>query len=96
MVISGQVRRWRSVNIYKVTKQNNVSSVTLCTRPSTTQAGEEENYDPVKSSYAALWETYRTATDELQLINVMRQILDYYFLHLGGGTGIDLRQKILF
>ena len=90
-----QIGRYRSVNFYKIDKFDNKSTVTLCTRPSETEAGEEENFNPVKNAYAALWVEYRSLHNEIALMNVIHRILDYYFLDICGNDGMSIRELIL-
>lgn len=90
-----QVGRYRSVNFYKINKLNNISSVKPCTRQSKTRAGEDENYNPVKNAYAALWSEYQELQNEIPLMNVIHRILDFYFLDMCGEDGMDIRERIL-
>ena len=53
------------------------------------------NVNPVKSSYAALWEEYHECQKPITLMNVTRKILEYYFLQLCGYDGAELRKAIL-
>lgn len=53
------------------------------------------NVNPVKSSYAALWEEYYHCSSSIALLNVIRKILEYYFLQLCGYDGADLRKRVL-
>jgi len=41
-----------------------------------------ENYNPVQNSYATLWSEYKELKPSLMVVNVMRQILDYYIIQL--------------
>ena len=50
------------------------------------------NVNPVKSSYAALWEEYHECQKPITLMNVTRKILEYYFLQLCGYDGAELRK----
>ncbi len=90
-----QVGRFRSVNFYKISKLNNHSSVKLCVRQSTSAAATNENYNPVKNAYAALWSEYQELTSEIPLMNVIHRILDFYFLDMCGRDGMSLREEIL-
>jgi wobble nucleotide-excising tRNase len=56
------------------------------------------NVNPVKNSYAALWDEYKElkdVTSAIPLINVIRRILEYYFLQICGYDGSQLRRTIL-
>lgn len=90
-----QVGRFRNVNLYKINKVNNHSTITLCTRDSKDAAATKENYNPVKNAYAALWAEYRELEAEIPLMNVIHRILDFYFLDMCCEDGIDLRKRIL-
>ena len=90
-----QVSRFKSVNFYKINKVDNTSTITLCTRPSRTRAGEDENYNPVKNAYAALWTEYQELKSEIPLMNVIHRILDFYFLDMCGRDGLNVREDVL-
>ena len=53
------------------------------------------NVNPVKNSYAALWDEYKDASSGIPLMSIIRRILEYYFLQLCGYEGSDLRKRIL-
>lgn len=95
-VTANQVQHYPAVNFYLIRKAANVSSIHLCVRNSDTEAGEQENFNPIKNSYAALWSEYRDLTGEIPLMNVIHRILDWYFIELSGFDGLDIRQRILF
>ncbi len=38
------------------------------------------NINPVKNSYASLWDEYKAHLSSVPLINVVGKILEYYFL----------------
>ncbi|WP_216378281.1 hypothetical protein [Arcanobacterium phocae] len=42
-----------------------------------------------------MWPECREATSSVSLMNVMRRILEHYFLQLSGYDGVDLRTRIL-
>ena len=91
-----QVSRYRSVNFYKINKLHNHSSIKPCVRPNKNKAGqEEENYNPVKNAYAALWTEYQELESPIPLMNVIHRIMDYYFLDMCGEDGMDIRDRIL-
>ena len=56
---------------------------------------ERININPVKNSYAVLWDEYREVKSAVPLMNVIRRILEYYFLQLCGYEGSQLRQVML-
>ena len=53
------------------------------------------NTNPVKTSYAALWEEYGELKSTIPVMNVIRKILEYYFLQMCGYEGFKLREVIL-
>ncbi len=81
-------------SFYMIRKRSNRSTVKLCVRDSTIPT-EKENYNPVQNSYAALWEELRDVQSTTSAKNVMRRILEYYFLQLCGYEGEDLCERIL-
>ena len=59
------------------------------------ETSERINVNPVKNSYAALWEEYNEIKSPVPLMNVIRKILEYYFLQICGYEGLTLRKVIL-
>ena len=51
--------------------------------------------NPVKNSYAALWDEYKEVTSVIPLMNAIRRILEHYFLQLCGYDGSQLRHVVL-
>lgn len=90
-----RVRDYQFVNFYLITKVDNRSGIRICVKKNPDVLTEEINYNPVQNSYAALWEEYRDVTTPIPLMNVIRRILEYYFLQLCGYDGATLRQRIL-
>ncbi len=87
--------RWDFVSFYLVRKFNNKSSVTLYDQQNPDCPSERMNVNPVKNSYAALWESYKEVKSGIPLKSIIRRILEYYFLQLCGYEGDDLRKCIL-
>ena len=54
-----------------------------------------ESNNPVKNSYTVLWDEYKELKNPMSLLNVIRQILEYYFIHLCGYDGLTLEKVIL-
>ena len=54
-----------------------------------------ENFNPVQHSYAALWEELKEVQSAIPAKNIIRQILEYYFLQLCGYEGSDIRERVL-
>lgn len=90
-----QVNRYRSVNFYIIRKSDNISNVSLCCRKNDESPTEQENYNPVQNSYASLWDELRMLHSPIPVLNVIRQILEYYFLQLCGYEGSDIRKEVL-
>lgn len=90
-----QVKRYRSVSFYLIRKTDNVSEIILCVKKSQTVPTEIENYNPIQNSYAALWDEYRELKTVNTLTNVIRRILEYYFIQLCGYDGNDLVKIVL-
>lgn len=85
-VTCNQERHYSYVNFYKVYKSDNISRVKGCReeRNEGLLDSSWKNYNPVKDSYAALWDEYKSSEKSVPTINIIRQILDYYFLqHCG-------------
>lgn len=89
-----QVKRYRSVSFFIIRKSDNISSVTLCTKRSSVPT-QMENYNPVQNSYAALWSELKEVTSPITAMNVIRRILEYYFLQLCGYEGTNIRKEVL-
>ena len=90
--------RYEFVSFYLVKKRENKSSVELKQRRNPDCPTEWINVNPVKNSYAALWEEYKelkAVTSPIPLMNVIRRILEYYFLQICGYDGSQLRKTIL-
>lgn len=90
--------RYEFVSFFLVRKRENRSSVRLWEKRNPECPSEMMNNNPVKNSYAALWEEYKELEDissPIPLMNVIRRILEYYFLQICGYDGSQLRQTIL-
>ena len=83
------------VSFYLIQKIDNRSSIRLCDKVNPDCPTERINVNPVKNSYAALWEEYKEVVSCVPLMNIIRRILEYYFLQLCGYEGEDLRERIL-
>lgn len=89
------VSKYEYASFYLIRKLNTKSSIKLCDDVNPNIPTERINVNPVKNSYAALWDEYREVTSAVPLMNVIRRILEYYFLQLCGYEGSTLRQVIL-
>lgn len=90
-----QAGYYNCASFYMIRKNDNISSIKHCTRQSKETPSENENYNPVQNSYAALWDELRDLQSTIPALNVMRRILEYYFLQLCGYEGSDLRELVL-
>lgn len=90
-----QVPYYDCTSLYIIRKSGNQSKVHLCEREKKDARTELENYNPVQNSYAALWDELRDADSVIPALNVMRRILEYYFLQLCGYEGSSLREELL-
>lgn len=89
------VSKYEYASFYLIRKVNTRSSIKLCDDVNPNVPTERMNVNPVKNSYAALWDEYREVQSAVPLMNVIRRILEYYFLQLCGYEGSTLRQVIL-
>lgn len=86
---------YQCVSFYLIRKRDNHSSIQLCEAMDPDCPTDMMNVNPVKNSYAALWQTYKEVSSSTALKNTIRRILEYYFLQLCGYAGDDLRKIIL-
>ena len=49
----------------------------------------------MQNSYAALWSEYREVDTVIPVLNVIRRILEYYFMQLCGYDGVNVRKRVL-
>lgn len=89
------VSRYEYASFYLIRKLNMKSTVKLCDDVNPNIPTERINVNPVKNSYAALWDEYREVKSAVPLMNVIRRILEHYFLQLCGYEGATLRHVIL-
>ena len=89
------VPRYEYVSFFLIRKPYGKSSVRFFDDINPKEPSERINVNPVKNSYAALWEEYNEIRSSVPLMNVIRKILEYYFLQLCGYEGLTLRKVIL-
>jgi len=77
-----QESHYRYVTFFKINKRNNISTVEKCIKKASAISEQDKNYNPVQNSYNALWREYETLDSPIPLMNVIRRILEYYFLQL--------------
>lgn len=94
-IVYGQVPKYESTSFYLIRKQGNVSDVKLCVRNSPDAPSALENFSPVQNSYSALWTELNEVTSSITIQNVMRRILEYYFMQLCGYDGNNVRDIVL-
>ena len=89
------ISKYEYVSYYLIRKLDSKSTIKLCDDVNPNIPTERMNVNPVKNSYAALWDEYKEVQSAVPLMNVIRRILEYYFLQLCGYEGASLRQTIL-
>lgn len=89
------VSKYEYVSFYLIRKLDSKSSIKFSDDVNPKVPTERMNVNPVKNSYAALWDEYKEVKSSVPLMNVIRRILEYYFLQLCGYEGATLRQAIL-
>ncbi len=94
-VTVNQEKYYSSVSFYLITKNDNKSSIKLCITKNEAVPSEKRNYNPVQNSYAALWTEYNELKSSITLKNVIRRILEYYFIQICGYDGHTLQEIIL-
>ena len=90
-----QANRYKCVSFFVVNKASNISSIRLCVRQSVKIPTEQENFNPVQNSYAALWGEYKEVDTAIPMLNVIRRILEYYFMQLCGYDCVNIRKGVL-
>lgn len=86
---------WSYVSFFMLKKENNVSTVELSTDGKKDAPAIKVNKNPVRNTYVALWDEYEEVTSPIALLNVMRRILEYYFLQISRCDSRDLNEAIL-
>ena len=94
-ITHGYVSKYEYTSFFLIRKFNSKSSVKLCDKMNPDIPSERMNINPVKNSYAALWDEYKEVDSAVPLMNVIRRILEYYFLQICGYEGSTLRERIL-
>lgn len=89
------VPKYEYASFYLIKKFDSKSYITLCKDRDPNEPTAIIDKNPVKNSYAALWEEYKELNSAVPLMNVIRRILEYYFLQLCGYEGSNLREVIL-
>ena len=81
------VSRYDYASFYLIRKVDTKSCIKLCDDVNPNEPTERMNINSVKNSYAALWDEYKEVKSAVPLMNVIRRILEYYFLQLCGYEG---------
>jgi len=89
------ITKYDYASFYLIRKIGTKSTIKMFDDVDPNEPTQRVNINPVKNSYAALWDEYREVTSAVPLMNVIRRILEYYFLQLCGYDGSVLRQVIL-
>lgn len=89
------ITKYDYASFYLIRKIGTKSTIKLFDDVDPNEPTQRVNINPVKNSYAALWDEYREVQSAVPLMNVIRRILEYYFLQLCGYEGSVLRQVIL-
>ena len=90
-VAYNMVEYYDCVTFYMVRKTDNHSSITPCIEKAKELSEDDKNVNPVQNAYTALWTEYQELTSSIPLLNVIRRILQYYFLELCGYQGRKTR-----
>ena len=75
--------------------KGNQSTVEPCTEKSHEVGGRIINRNPVRNYYDSLWADYKTEDKPETLMNIIRQILEYYFIQMCGYKTGNLRNDLL-
>lgn len=89
------VSKYEYASFYLIRKVGTKSTIKLYDDVNPNEPTQRMNVNPVKNSYAALWDEYKEVKSAVPLMNVIRRILEYYFLQLCGYEGSKLREVIL-
>lgn len=75
--------------------KGNRSTVEPCTEKSHEVGGRIINRSPVRNYYDSLWADYKREDHPETLMNIIRQILEYYFIQMCGYKTGNLRGELL-
>lgn len=91
-----RLKQYQCVNFYHIKKKNNQSSIIHCVRHDihSNTPTIEQNYNPVQNAYEALWREYNEVKSSAALKRITRQVLEYYFIQIGGYEGQSLHDRI--
>lgn len=89
------VEQYEWVSFFLIRKVDNISYIKPMIETDPNAPTLNRNVNPVKNEYAVLWQEYQDLTTAVPLVNVIRRILEHYFLQLCGYEGVTLREEIL-
>ena len=91
-----RIQDYDCVTVFEITKDSdNHSHIEECRDESTRTGGGKINRNPVRNYYDSLWHDYKTTKSAETLMNVCRQILEYYFIQMCGYKNGNLRVELL-
>ena len=94
-ITCNQLLHYSSVSFFVIKKFDNVSHIKKCVRQNANALDKFENYNPVKSSYAAMWDELKELNSPICVLNVIRRILEYYLIQTCGYTESDVQKIVL-
>lgn len=94
-VADGYACQYEYVSFYKIQKFDEKSRIRLCVGNNPKAPSEKINISPVKNQYQLMWDELKEVKGSATLLNVMRRILEHYFLHILGYEGSSLKQAIM-
>jgi wobble nucleotide-excising tRNase len=90
-----QAQRYDTVSFFLVNKASNISTIKHCEEINPNSPTEKVNVNPVQNSYSALWGEYKELNKAVPILNVIRRILEYYFMQLCGYDCVNIRKIVL-
>ena len=91
-----KVQEYNCVSLFEITKDSdNKSHIKECVDESDRTGAGMINVNPVRFYYDSLWHDYKTTKSTETLMNVCRQILEYYFIQMCGYKNSNLRAELL-
>ena len=91
-ISQNQVKNDEYVSFFIITKENNISKISECINENAD--GTKNIYNPVGNSYTLLWQEYKECISPTSKLNIIKRILDYYFIQFSGFTEDSLIEKI--
>ncbi len=90
-------KNFEYVNFYTIEKQDEKSSISISVKETKHPDPKKAwvNDIPVKDNYNALWDEYRSANSVTSLTNIIRRILEYYYLQMCGYEGENIYAKVI-